>query len=120
MKWPRAFALVLMIGLLSTHGWAQQNSDDGSIHVWPVHGSVYLLVGAGSNITLWVGKDGVLMGDSGLAQMSEKVTAPFKDFPPHRDPKGPALPVRYIINTSVDADHPGGNKKIPESSLFKP
>ena len=120
MKLPRAFALVLMIGLLSTHGWAQQNSDDGSIHVWPVHGNVYLLVGAGSNITLSVGKDGVLMVDSGQAQMSDKVIAAIQEFTRQRDPNGPALPVRYIINTSVDADHTGGNQKIAESSLFKP
>src|SRR5712691_1638844 len=120
MKLPRAVALVLMIGLLSTHGWAQQNSDDGSIHVWPVHGNVYLLVGAGSNITLSVGKDGVLMVDSGLAQMSDKVIDAIQEFTRHRDPNGPALPVRYIINTSVDADHTGGNQKIAESSLFKP
>ena len=120
MKLPRAFALVLMIGLLSTHGWAQQNSDDGSIHVWPVHGNVYLLVGAGSNITLSVGKDGVLMVDSGLAQMSDKVIDAIQEFTRQRDPNGPALPVRYIINTSVDADHTGGNQEIAESSLFKP
>src|SRR5260370_3620771 len=60
------------------------------------------------------------MVDWGLAQMSEKVIDAIQEFPRHRDPNGPALPVRYIINTSVDADHTGGNQKIAESSLFKP
>jgi cyclase len=100
--------------------YGQQNSADTDIHIWPVHGNVYLLVGAGGNITLSVGKDGVLMVDSGNPQMSEKVVAAIQQFTRQRDLTGPALPVRYIINTAVDADHTGGNLKIAESRLFKP
>jgi glyoxylase-like metal-dependent hydrolase (beta-lactamase superfamily II) len=110
-----------MLGVFLTLAmFAQQNSTDGPIHIWPVHGNVYLLVGAGGNITLSIGKDGVLMVDSGTAQMSEKVIAAIQQFTRQRDPNGPPLPVRYIINTEVDSDHTGGNARVAESSIFNP
>ena len=120
MKLLRLLLLVTMIVSPVARLWAQQNSNDGSIHIWPVHGNVYLLVGAGSNITLSIGKDGVLMVDSGQAQLTEKVIQAIQQFARQRDPTGPPLPVRYIINTAVDADHTGGNQKVAESNLFKP
>ena len=41
---------------------------DGEVHVLHVQGNVYMLVGAGGNITVQVGDMGVLMVDTGLAQ----------------------------------------------------
>jgi cyclase len=120
MKFLRPLVLVSVVMWPLGHVWAQQNSNDSAIHIWPVHGNVYLLVGAGSNITLSIGKDGVLMVDAGPAQMTGKVIDAIQQFTRQRDPLGPPLPVRYIINTSVDPDHTGGNQKIAESSIFKP
>ena len=45
----------------------------GEIEILPVHGSVYMLAGGGGNITASVGKDGVLVVDSGTAETSDKV-----------------------------------------------
>ncbi len=74
------------------------------LHVVPVQGNVYMLVGAGGNITLQVGKEGVLIVDTGLAQMSDKVLAAIRQLSDK--------PIRYIINTHVHPDHVGGNEKI--------
>jgi glyoxylase-like metal-dependent hydrolase (beta-lactamase superfamily II) len=112
--------MTMLGAFLTLAMFAQQNFADGPIHIWPVHGNVYLLVGAGGNITLSIGKDGVLMVDSGTAQMSEKVIAAIQQFTRQRDPNGPPLPVRYIINTEVDSDHTGGNARVAESSIFNP
>ena len=111
-------AIVAFISMFVLAVCAQ--AQDGEIHFWPVHGNVYMVVGAGANITISVGKDGVLMVDSGTAQASDKVIAAIQQFTHQRDPLGPELPVRYIINTSIDADHTGGNAKIAASSIFKP
>ena len=39
-----------------------QNFDNVQVHVLPVQGNVYMLVGAGGNIAVQVGKEGVLLG----------------------------------------------------------
>jgi glyoxylase-like metal-dependent hydrolase (beta-lactamase superfamily II) len=120
MMISRILSIAIAIVLLTIPASAQQALDDGDIHIWPVHGNVYLLVGAGSNITLSVGNDGVLMVDAGAAQMTGRVLDAIQKFTRQRDPYGPSLPIRYLINTAVDADHTGGNSNIAGSSIFKP
>jgi cyclase len=87
---------------------AAQKSGDGEVHVLPVQGNVYMLAGAGANITVESGKNGVvLLVDSGTAQMSGKVLAAIRTLTDK--------PVRKIINTSLDPDHTGGNETIASS-----
>jgi len=85
---------------------AQQNQNLNSveIHILPVQGNVYMLVGAGSNITVQVGNDGVLIVDTQYAPLSEKILSAIRTLS-----KGP---IRYVINTTYDADHTGGNEPI--------
>jgi glyoxylase-like metal-dependent hydrolase (beta-lactamase superfamily II) len=78
--------------------------NDGNVHVLPVRGNVYLLVGAGGNITVHAGSDGILMVDSGLASMSGRVLEAVRSIS-----KGP---LRYIVNTTESEEHTGGNAAI--------
>jgi cyclase len=76
----------------------------GDLHVLPVQGKVYMLVGAGANITAQVGDDGILLVDAGLPSMSEKVVQRVEtEF--HK-------PIRYIIDTNIFPDHAGGNEDV--------
>ena len=66
--------------------------------------NVYVIFGAGGNIVMHVGEDGVILVDSGSAAMADQVLAEVR--------KVTADPIRLIINTSADADHVGGNERI--------
>jgi cyclase len=79
------------------------------VHLLKVQGNIYMLVGAGGNITLQVGDDGVLLVDTGVPQMSEKVLAAIHGLS--------EKPIRYIINTHFHADHTGGNEAIAKAGM---
>jgi len=83
-------------------------ASGGEIQVLPVQGSVYLLAGAGSNITVQVGPDAVMVVDANDAAMSQKVLAAIRTLSP--------APIRYIVNTSSDPDHVGGNEALATSA----
>ena len=74
------------------------------LHVLPVQGNIYMIAGAGGDITVQIGKDGVLVVDTGLANMSDKVLAAIK--------KLSDKPIRYVIDTHYHADHTGGNQAL--------
>jgi glyoxylase-like metal-dependent hydrolase (beta-lactamase superfamily II) len=78
----------------------------GEIQVLPVQGNVHVLIGAGANITVQAGDDGVLMVDTGTAAMSAKVIAAMRSIS--------SRPLRYIVNTTDRADHTGGNSAIAD------
>ena len=66
--------------------------------------NVYVIFGAGSNITVHLGEDGVILVDAGTAALAPQVVAAVKALTPQ--------PIRLIINTSADADHVTGNEVV--------
>src|SRR5712691_5775507 len=85
-------------------GQAKQNLANAEIHVLPVQGTVYMLVGPGGNVTVQVGKEGVLVVDTMFAELSEKLLTEIR--------KLSNGPIRYVLNTHAHPDHTGGNEKI--------
>jgi cyclase len=98
-----SFLLTVLLSLGAGLACAQD------LHMVPVQGNVYMLVGAGGNITLQVGKEGILLVDTGLASTSDKVLAAIRQLSDK--------PIRYIVNTHVHADHTGGNEKIAPAGV---
>jgi glyoxylase-like metal-dependent hydrolase (beta-lactamase superfamily II) len=78
--------------------------EPGRLHVMPVRGNVHMVVGAGGNITVHAGTDGILLVDSGTTEMSDRVLAAIRSIS-----QGP---LRYIVNTTERAEHAGGNAAI--------
>jgi glyoxylase-like metal-dependent hydrolase (beta-lactamase superfamily II) len=83
---------------------ADPDPHDGEIHVLPVQGNVYMLVGDGGNIGVQIGEEGPLVVDTGTGKLAEKVIAAIHKLTPH--------PIQFIVNTSFHADHVGGNVKL--------
>jgi cyclase len=92
--------------LLNAESHGEQNADfsKAEIHVWPVQGNIYMLVGDGANITLQVGKQGALLVNTGFDKMSDKVIAVVK--------KMSERPLQYIIDTNSYPDSTGGNEPV--------
>src|SRR5262245_15370871 len=61
----------------------------------------YMLEGAGGNITVAVGTDGIIMVDTQFAPLHDKIKAAIAKISP--------LPVKYMINTHYHGDHVDGN-----------
>jgi len=83
---------------------AAPNPANVEVHLLHVQGNVWMLVGAGGNISVQVGDDGVLVVDAGLAGTTDKVWAAIRSLSDK--------PLRYIINTHMHADHTGGNEAL--------
>jgi cyclase len=101
-KWRAARIgwLVFIAAFCLCQARAQQNE----LHTYHVQGSVYMIVGAGGNVTVQTGPDGVLLVDTGLSQNADRLLAEVR--------KLSNGPIRYIINTHVHPDHVGGNEVI--------
>jgi cyclase len=97
-----------MLAALGVMAAAQnQRVDNVEVHVLPVQGNIYMLVGAGGaggNVTVQAGPDGVLLVDTSLEQMSSRIVAAIRTLSDK--------PIRYIINTHAHPDHVGGNAPI--------
>jgi len=110
-EYRRAFRIagLVMAAVMVGAGWeqgahAQARQQAGEIEAIQVRPNVYMLAGAGSNIVVHVGWMGVVLVDTGSADMSDKVLAAIGRITNAK--------IRYIFNTSADADVVGGNAAL--------
>lgn len=81
--------------------------DDGGLDVIKVRPNFYMIAGAGGNIGVDIGSDGIVLVNAGTEAASEQVLAALKKLTP--------LPIRYIIDTNAEADFVGGNGKVAKA-----
>ncbi len=98
------------VGSVPAHSQQDQAPEKSAVELLHVQGRVHMLVGAGSNITVQLGDNAVVLVDSGLPQLSPQVLAAIRSLSPK--------PIEFIINTSADADHTGGNHNLAQSGHF--
>ena len=79
------------------------------LETYHVQGNVHLIVGAGANVAVQVGEEGVLVVDTGGAATREAVLAAVR--------KLSNGPIRWIVNTNPDLDHTGGNETISQAGM---
>jgi glyoxylase-like metal-dependent hydrolase (beta-lactamase superfamily II) len=124
-------------GSLGGGGFVPGLNPTSRVRVLPVRGNMYLLMGAGGNIAVSAGLDGVMMVDSGSSLLSDEVLAAIKGIQQFvaarvaattpsvlfgsetrnsiseaRRAAGPPKPIRYIVLTSAADDHVGGNVPV--------
>jgi glyoxylase-like metal-dependent hydrolase (beta-lactamase superfamily II) len=90
----------LIISISATRAFAQDFSKV-EIKVTKVAGNVYMLEGAGGNIGVSAGPDGILIVDDQFAPLADKIKAALKTL---GDGK-----LKFVLNTHYHGDHTGSN-----------
>ena len=80
---------------------AQSQTEPEIVQVAP---DVYMIGGAGGNVTVHTGPQGLFVVDAGAETSSANLAAAIRGIS--------SQPIRYLANTSADADHVGGNAAV--------
>jgi glyoxylase-like metal-dependent hydrolase (beta-lactamase superfamily II) len=83
--------------------WPERITVDG-VEIVHVQKNVYMLVGAGANVTVQHGDEGVVIVDAGAPGQTGRLLAAVRHLT--------RRPFRYLINTGPDPDHIGGNGEM--------
>ena len=89
---------------------AQQNFDTIQVRAARVAGSVWMLQGAGGNIGVSVGRDGIFMIDDEYAPLTVKIKAAIAAID--------SGPIRFLLNTHWHGDHTGGNENLGKGGVL--
>jgi len=100
----RSFRLVPLVAVLALAPVAAQDFDAVEIGAEKVADGLYMLTGAGGNLGLSVGPDGIVLIDDQYAPLTDKIVAAIA--------KIQAGPVRFVLNTHWHGDHTGGNENL--------
>jgi cyclase len=101
--------MVLALGAWAGPRLIAHHADSDSLDVVQIRPNFHVIAGAGGNIVVQTGPEGVVLVDSGTTEMADKVLATIQRIS--------RLPIRYIINTSMDADHVSGNEVLAKAGL---
>ncbi len=106
---PRGRVWLLAAAVAAAVGGGQQAAAQPRqaaepVEVIQIRAQFYMIAGDGGNIAIQIGPDGAVVVDSGSGARAEQVVAEIRKLTPR--------PVRYIINTSADRDHVGGNDAV--------
>jgi cyclase len=104
-------AFTLVVALSTTSAYAQTDWSKVEIKVHKVNGNVYMLQGAGGNIGVSVGPDGILIVDDQYAPLADKIKAALKTLGEGK--------LKFVLNTHWHGDHTGGNASFsPEAPVI--
>ena len=103
----RAIAAALGLVMFGAVSGQAADPDNGGLEVVRVRPNFYMIAGAGGNIGVQIGSDGVVLVNAGTEAASDQVLAALR--------KLTDLPIRYIIDTNADPDFVGGNAKLAKA-----
>jgi cyclase len=100
----RKLTILCLLALYPLQASAQRNFDGVEIKATKVAGSVYMLTGAGGNIGVSVGDDGIVIVDDQFAPLAPKIKDALRAIT--------TKPLRFVVNTHFHGDHTGGNEAL--------
>ncbi|GAB5379903.1 MAG: MBL fold metallo-hydrolase [Aliiglaciecola sp.] len=106
-------AIVVSCGLFTSNLFAQDRFANVEMKSEHLGGSVYMMTGAGGNIGVSAGEEGLLIIDDQFEPLAEKISAALDEIL-----KGK---LRYVINTHYHGDHTGSNaymREVREATVF--
>lgn len=107
----RVCAALNLVCALSAVTAVNSQPNDVELDLLPVQGNVYMLYGGDAgNIAVQIGSDGVMLVNAMRAGLAERIAAEIETVTP--------VPIRYIINTSADLHHTGGNAELAALGTF--
>jgi cyclase len=99
-----AASVLVVLGLVSLTQPQPQDFSKVEIKTEKLADGLHVLFGAGGNIGVSSGPDGVLVIDDDYAPLTDKILAAIKAISPQ--------PVRFVLNTHWHGDHTGGNENL--------
>ena len=103
----RCVFLLIFTSLITFSGHttlAQDNFSGVEVTTTPVADGIYMLQGAGGNMGLCIGEDGVFLIDDQFAPLTDKILAAIAIETDK--------PVEFVFNTHAHGDHTGGNENM--------
>ncbi len=104
-------AVSLAVVLLAAgRAGAQQDVSKVEVTSEKLGDGVWMLKGAGGNLGVSAGENGVVLIDDEFAPLTGKILAAIRTISPK--------PVRFLINTHVHGDHTGGNENLGKTGVL--
>lgn len=108
-----ALLALVLVATIPVHEKHSQQPDWSKVQIksTKIAGNVYMLEGAGGNIGVSVGPDGILIVDDQFAPLADKIRASLKTLGQGK--------LRFILNTHWHGDHTGSNTAFgPEATII--
>ena len=105
--WTIGVVVGVPICVLAGSGRAQQ--DAAGLEVLQLRPNFYMIARPASNVGVQIGPDGVVVVNAGMQDASGELLSAIRKLTKE--------PIRYIMNTSADADLVGGNRTLSKAGL---
>jgi cyclase len=105
----RTIILALGLSIVAAGPALAQLARTADVKDIPLRNGVHMFMGAGGNVGVVVGDDGVVIVDTQFAEMVDRLTAAVKTLT--------AQPIKYALNTHWHFDHTGGNEGFGKAGV---
>lgn len=108
MAFVRGLLLLIGVSVGSLEAFGGQTTfSPSAIETLQLRSNMYLIAGAGENIGVQIGDDGLVLVNAGSQPQSPQILAAISAISDR--------PIRFIVDTSADADAVGGNAALAQA-----